>query len=342
MHSSRSAPALDQVGHELRGDRDARPDLAILSRVAVVGNHRGDAPRGARFSASIMISSSIRWRVLRRAGGLEREAVHPAHVLADLDGALAVAEGPHLGTPELDVEIGRDRMGELELALPLKSFRSCIASPFLCLSRLHSTRSPTAASDPPFDPSPRITIVARFVADRPICVSVHVARSSGRPTLRLPSSSPPVTVRLGALRTRRPPLATAPDRGDVTLAGAVGFEPTNGGSKGRCLTIWRRPKKFCRSSACAESMRVTRTQHIPANSNRGIQLPGRLPRRFGATRRRRRPSLRSRTCSRSTHPPRAFAPAAAHRRTESIAAGSRSLTSRSPRAGAVPCFTTQP
>ena len=25
------------------------------------------------------------------------------------------------------------------------------------------------------------------------------------------------------------------------LAGAVGFEPTNGGSKGRCLTTWRRP-----------------------------------------------------------------------------------------------------
>ena len=26
------------------------------------------------------------------------------------------------------------------------------------------------------------------------------------------------------------------------LVGAVGFEPTNGGSKGRCLTIWRRPR----------------------------------------------------------------------------------------------------
>ena len=25
------------------------------------------------------------------------------------------------------------------------------------------------------------------------------------------------------------------------MAGAVGFEPTNGGSKGRCLTAWRRP-----------------------------------------------------------------------------------------------------
>ncbi len=26
------------------------------------------------------------------------------------------------------------------------------------------------------------------------------------------------------------------------VAGAVGFEPTNAGSKSRCLTAWRRPK----------------------------------------------------------------------------------------------------
>ena len=34
-------------------------------------------------------------------------------------------------------------------------------------------------------------------------------------------------------------------------AGAVGFEPTNGGSKNRCLTTWRHPSLFC----------VNRTEH---------------------------------------------------------------------------------
>lgn len=29
-----------------------------------------------------------------------------------------------------------------------------------------------------------------------------------------------------------------------TEAGAVGFEPTNGGSKNRCLTTWRHPSLF--------------------------------------------------------------------------------------------------
>ena len=28
------------------------------------------------------------------------------------------------------------------------------------------------------------------------------------------------------------------------MAGAVGFEPTNAGSKSRCLTAWRRPKRL--------------------------------------------------------------------------------------------------
>ena len=34
------------------------------------------------------------------------------------------------------------------------------------------------------------------------------------------------------------------DRGFLNSAGAEGFEPTNGGSKNRCLTAWRRPSLF--------------------------------------------------------------------------------------------------
>ena len=39
------------------------------------------------------------------------------------------------------------------------------------------------------------------------------------------------------------------------MAGAVGLEPTNGGSKGRCLTIWRRPKNFFDLSAFGKNSR---------------------------------------------------------------------------------------
>lgn len=44
------------------------------------------------------------------------------------------------------------------------------------------------------------------------------------------------------------PLEKAINRWVVALrtdAGAVGFEPTNGGSKNRCLTTWRHPSLFC-------------------------------------------------------------------------------------------------
>ena len=30
----------------------------------------------------------------------------------------------------------------------------------------------------------------------------------------------------------------------MSMAGAVGFEPTNADSKNRCLTAWRRPNKL--------------------------------------------------------------------------------------------------
>ena len=36
----------------------------------------------------------------------------------------------------------------------------------------------------------------------------------------------------------------------MCLAGALGFEPRNGGTKNRCLTTWRRPKDPCGACVC--------------------------------------------------------------------------------------------
>src|ERR1700737_4845838 len=44
---------------------------------------------------------------------------------------------------------------------------------------------------------------------------------------------------LGAIQVRR-----VPQLGPKAMAGAVGFEPTYGGSKVRCLTTWPRPNGF--------------------------------------------------------------------------------------------------
>src|SRR5438874_8665379 len=65
----------------------------------------------------------------------------------------------------------------------------------------------------------------------------------------------------------------------VRLAGAVGIEPTNGGVRARCLTVWRRPKK--RSRRCLDRSR----QWVKRSGNRreGTSCLG--PRRFLPARR---------------------------------------------------------
>src|SRR5260370_21888198 len=53
------------------------------------------------------------------------------------------------------------------------------------------------------------------------------------------------------------------------MAGAVGFEPTCGGSKVRCLTTWRRPNG-CRF---APSIGSLRTPILPSPPQAGRGLP---------------------------------------------------------------------
>jgi hypothetical protein len=62
----------------------------------------------ARFNASTMMSSSIRFSLVGAAGGLHHEDVAGAHVLADLDRDLAVGETAHRGLAQLDAEVRGD------------------------------------------------------------------------------------------------------------------------------------------------------------------------------------------------------------------------------------------
>ena len=59
-----------------------------------------------RRSASMMISSSIRWSLAGKRGRLDDEDVLAADVLLDLDEDLHVGEAPHLAPGERYVEIG--------------------------------------------------------------------------------------------------------------------------------------------------------------------------------------------------------------------------------------------
>ena len=65
-----------------------------------------------RRSASMMISSSIRWSLAGKRGRLDDEHVLAAHVFLDLDEDFHVGEAPDLALGQRDVEIGGDRLGQ--------------------------------------------------------------------------------------------------------------------------------------------------------------------------------------------------------------------------------------
>jgi len=83
---------LEQVGDQLRRDRDPRLDLAVLARVAIVGQDRRDAAgRGAL--QRVDHDEQLHERVVHgRARRLDHEHVRAADVLVDLHVHLAVRE----------------------------------------------------------------------------------------------------------------------------------------------------------------------------------------------------------------------------------------------------------
>src|SRR5574338_197193 len=108
----------DEVRDELGRDGLARRDLAVLARVAVGGHDGRDAPRGRAAQRVDHDEQLHQVRVRGRAGGLDDEAVEPAHVLLDLDADLAVAEVADLRLAHLHVEVRGDapREGAVRVA----------------------------------------------------------------------------------------------------------------------------------------------------------------------------------------------------------------------------------
>src|ERR1039458_6009140 len=82
----------DEVGDELRGDRDTRFVLAVLPRVAVVREHGGHARRRGALECVEHDEELHDVVVRRRARGLHDEHVRAPDVLLDLAVILAVGE----------------------------------------------------------------------------------------------------------------------------------------------------------------------------------------------------------------------------------------------------------
>ena len=106
-----------QIGDQARRDRRARLALAVLPRVAEVGDD-GDDRAGRRALERVDHDQQLHQVVVhRRAGRLHDEAVHAADVLVDLDVDLAVGEARHLGAAERRLDVPADRLRELAVGV---------------------------------------------------------------------------------------------------------------------------------------------------------------------------------------------------------------------------------
>ena len=105
----------DEVRHEARGDRHAGLVLAVLARVAVVGDHGGDA-RGAAALERVHDDEQLHVRLVRRgAAALDHEHVAPAHALLHLAERLAVREVLDVDLVERLAEVARHLLRERQV-----------------------------------------------------------------------------------------------------------------------------------------------------------------------------------------------------------------------------------
>ena len=106
------ARRLQQVRHEFGRDRDPRLHLAVLARVAVVGEHGRDAAR-RRAPHRVDHDQELHQRVVhRRARRLNQEHVGAAHVLVDLHVDLAVREARDFRVGHGHTQVLRDLFSE--------------------------------------------------------------------------------------------------------------------------------------------------------------------------------------------------------------------------------------
>ena len=107
----------DEVGHQLGRNRRARTGLAVLPSIAVVGDHRGDAPgRGA--AQSVDDHKQFHHMVVGRGRGrLDDETVLAADVLENLDEHFLVGEALDVGHGQRRGETGGNRVGQRPVAV---------------------------------------------------------------------------------------------------------------------------------------------------------------------------------------------------------------------------------
>src|SRR5712692_5187721 len=114
--------SVQQVGDQLRGDRNARLIFAVLSSVTEKWNHRGDAI-GARAPRRIDHDEQFHQVLIsRRASRLDNEDVAPTNIFLDSDISFAVRKRANGRLPERHAEVFADALGQFAVGRAAKDF----------------------------------------------------------------------------------------------------------------------------------------------------------------------------------------------------------------------------
>ena len=118
-HEPVGADGGEHVGDQLGGDRLAVLGLAVLTGVAVVRDHRGDAlgrrPASGVDHDELLHDHVVHRHVLGRAVGLDHEDVGTAHVLAEAAVDLAVGEVDQVRVAQLHPQLLGDLLGQRQV-----------------------------------------------------------------------------------------------------------------------------------------------------------------------------------------------------------------------------------
>ena len=106
----------EQVGHQFGRDRLPGLDLAVLSGIAEVGDHRGDARRAGAPDRVDDDEQFHQVLACGRAGRLDDEYVFAANALLDPNPDLPVGVPEDVDRPQREIEGGGDAAGEIRIA----------------------------------------------------------------------------------------------------------------------------------------------------------------------------------------------------------------------------------
>ena len=137
----------DEVRHQLGGDGYAALVLAVLPRVAEVGNHRRDPLGGCPAETVDEDQQLHEIGVDRIAGGLHDEAVAATDVLFDLDQQFAVGEELRAALRQRDIEVLAHELGQLQAGSPGEHLQMvAVSGTHGCDSRRAERMASTSAS----------------------------------------------------------------------------------------------------------------------------------------------------------------------------------------------------